>query len=43
MKKYNVNVSIMAECESDLIERIEDIDCPIDEYDGNSIKEVEDD
>jgi hypothetical protein len=41
MKTFEVKVKIRAENLSDLVERMEDIDCPIDEYDGNSIKVLE--
>jgi hypothetical protein len=41
MKRYRISVTIMAECKSDLIERIEDIrENPIDNYNEKSIREV---
>lgn len=41
MKTYKVTVHIRAECESDLRERIEDEENPIDNYVIGSIKEIE--
>lgn len=43
MKTYQITVRIIAENLSDLKERIEDTDNPIDHYILNSIKEIKED